>query len=440
VLIVSCHFPPANNIAAVRIGKFAKYLPEFGWEPIVLTNAVDKKRPQTLPVEVPEANIIRVPHLSLGISNTIYRGLGGEDNSYAASPWANVNWKRALLRLVRMTRPIYTFPLIERLRFELARFYFPGVRKGLEIINNCKIDLIFSTYSPSTTPLIASRLHSKTGIPWVADFRDLWLDPRFGKGQLYQFFNKKLEKKINRGASILVGATEPISELLEAIHSKKAATITNGFDETDYQESVPLLPKFTLTYTGNIYSGKRDLTPLFEALKELRDEGKISHGNFEVRFFGGNSLNFLPPLIKNYHLEDIVSVYGFIPFKESIKKQKETTVLLLLEWDNPLAGHVYTGKIFEYLGASRPILAIAFKGGIINELLNKSGCGKVVTEVNEIKALLTKWLQEFAESGNIKSYFNPDVEIIKCYTRREQTRKLAQVFDELTQGKILSRQ
>lgn len=431
VLIVSCHFPPANNIAAVVTGKFAKYLPEFGWEPIVLTNAIDKKRPQTLPVEVPEANIIRVPYSGLSLAHTIYRSLGGEDNSYAASLLANVNWKRALLKLVRMMRPIYTLPLLKRLVFEPTGFYFPGVKGGLEIINNYKIDLLFSIFPPSTNPLVASRLHSKTGIPWVADFRDPWLDPYAEKPQSYQ--------KINRGASILVGASEPISKFLEATYSKKAITITNGFDETDYQEGVPLLPKFTITCTGSI-GPKQIWTRLFEALKELRNEAEISLDNFEVRFFGGNSLNLLPPLVKNYHLEDIVRVHGSIPFKESIRKQKETTVLLLLVGANILARHIYPGKIFEYLGANRPILAIALKGGIIDELLTKSGCGRVVTEVNEIKALLTKWLQEFAESGNIKSYFNPNIEIVNSYTWREQTRKLAQVFDELTQGKILSRQ
>lgn len=432
VLIISSLFPPTHDIAAVRIGKFAKHLPEFGWEPIVLTTDIDKRKPQTLLLEVSEKNIIRVPYLNF--IPTLYRRLGGEGNPPPSSPSRHVSPKRVLLVLIRMMRPLYNLPIVDRLVFAPRNWSHPGVIRGLEIIHSHDIDLVFSTFPPSTNPIIASHLHRKTLIPWVAEFRDLWLDPRYEKGRLYQFFDRKLERRIHRGASILVGVSEPMCELLESTHQKKSIAITNGFDETDYQGDVPLLDKFTLTYAGNV-GPKQYPVSLFKALKELLDEGKISPDNLEVRFFGGRSLNSLFPLINSYCLDDIVKIHELVPFQESIVKQRESSALLLLWWASPLGRHVYTAKIFEYLGAGRPVLGIALKGGIIDELLTKSGCGKVATEVSEIKTLLTKWLEEFREHGEIKSYFNPNMEIIKSYTRREQTRKLARVFDEVTEGK-----
>jgi len=124
-------------------------------------------------------------------------------------------------------------------------------------------------------------------------------------------------------------------------------------------------------------------------------------------------------------------IYGFSPFEESIRAQKESSVLLLLEWNDPRGEGSYTAKIFEYLGAGRPILAIAFKGGVIDNLLLESGCGLVLTESDEIKALILEWLQEFRQHGEILSHYKPNLDIVKQYTRREQARKLAEAFNEV---------
>ena len=218
---------------------------------------------------------------------------------------------------------------------------------------------------------------------------------------------------------------------LQAFHSKKTIAIPNGFDEEDYTESVPLTPKFTITYTGNIYPGKRDPMPLFEAIAELKQEGKLSLDDLEVRFFGSNVAETLSPLVEKYSLWDFVKMYGFVSFSESIKRQKESIVLLLLSWNDPRDRGTLTGKVFEYLGAGRPILALAFKGGEIDNLLQESGCGIVANEVDEIKDILTKWLEEFRQCREITSHYSPNEEVIKSYTRREQARKLAACFDEV---------
>ena len=117
-----------------------------------------------------------------------------------------------------------------------------------------------------------------------------------------------------------------------------------------------------------------------------------------------------------------------IPYKDSIKKQKESTVLLLLTWDDTREW-TYPGKIFEYFGAERPILASALKGGAINILLSNSGCGVVANESEGIKNILEKWILEFRQTGHVSYLFDPDSKIIKFYTRKEQTGRLVEVFE-----------
>ena len=258
VLIVSFLFPPANTAGAVRIGKLAKYLHHFGWQPIVLTADKVKHFPQTLPVEIGEEDIIRTPYLDLSPSIS-YNLIGNE----------NLSW------------------------------YFYALRAGLKAINKHKIDLIFSSFSPRMSHIVAYSLHNRTGIPWVADFRDLWtLNHYTIKPEPIQFFDQQIEKKIMKKCDLMITVSNPLAQQLEKFHSKKTIVIPNGFDEEDYMESVSLTKKFTITYTGSIYPGKQDPTPLFKAINELKQEGKISSNDIEVQFFGNKLAEILSPLIE----------------------------------------------------------------------------------------------------------------------------------------------
>jgi glycosyltransferase involved in cell wall biosynthesis len=219
---------------------------------------------------------------------------------------------------------------------------------------------------------------------------------------------------------------------LKTLHGKKVITIHNGFDDEDYREEVPLTRKFTITYTGNIYPKKRDPTTLFKALAELMAEGKIASSDLEVRFFGGNTLAALLPIVEACHVGEFVKIYGFVPFKESVRRQKESTVLLLLLWTDVGEKGIYTGKFFEYLGARRPILAIGPRYGVVDKLLKESGAGIVVNKVKEIKAILSEWIEEFEHSGTIRSNYKPDSAVLYQFMRRKQAEKLAHILDKVT--------
>jgi len=428
VLIVSFLFPPDNSIGAVRGGKMAKYLPQFGWEPIVLAEELEGA-PKTLPLEMNETNVFRTTCPK--IVSSLYRKLFGKGYGVASQPSSgNLSLRSAAYRLLKLIPAFYYWPICQTLVSNPICWHFHASKVAAQILSRHHIDVIFSSYSPSTSHFVASKLQQKTGVPWVAEFRDRWSLSTYATKPL-RFLDKWAERRLLKNSCLLITVSQDWAAQLQEMHSKKVAVIPNGFDEEDYLEHVPLLSKFTITYTGGIlYAGKRDPTPLFEALKQLLEEGRLSPDNFELRFFGGSSLSILFSLIKDYHLEGIVKIYNMVPFKESIKRQKESTILLLLSWNDPRDKGTYTGKVYEYLGAQRPILAIAYKGGAIDRLLQESGTGILINEVGMIKRVLQHWLEEWHGSGRIVSYWEPDTNVVKRYTRKEAARKLADLLNE----------
>lgn len=428
-LIVSFHFPPTNSIAAVRLGKFAKYLSHFGWEVIVLTVSRVKGFPPTLSLEINESNVVRTGYFGIG-SATLYNLAGEQKNTDSAVKSTRMSFFH---RLARLVEPFYSLPLVRLLLVEPIGWYRPALKAGRDILKKHRVDIIFSSYGPALSHMVASKLSKEFSIPWVAEFRDLWtLSHYCRRVQPFLLLEQMLEKKVMDNSSALIAVAEPMVEPLQKLHGKKAVVIPNGFDEQDYKEPVPQTTKFTITYTGRLIGGKRDPRLLFQAMADLAREGIISPDNFELRFFGDSSLtSILSPLIKAYHVNDLVKIYGFVPFKESVSRQQESTALLLLLWINhDEEKGVYTGKVFEYLGARRPILAIGPKGGVVDRLLTESATGVIVSEVAEIKHVLGIWLKEFSRLGTITSFFSPNNDIISHYTRKKQAEQLALVLND----------
>ncbi len=412
------------------MGKFAKYLPQFGWDPIVLTVDKIKTKPQTLLSEVDEAKIIRTPYFAL--SHFVLEKLRGNNNSFASS-LQNIehdsHQNGLFYKMITSLRFFYARPEIRFFIEEPWGWYFHAVKRVLEVLKTQKVDVIYSTYSTATSHLVASRLHNLTGVPWVAEFRDPWSFNQYAKKvQPFRFLEMQLEKQVIKGARYLVAISKLLAEQLREFHSKEVFVIPNGFDEEDYNQVVPLTSKFTITFTGNIYPGRRDPSALFKAVRDLYEERKVDEQNFEIGFFGENS-DVLYQLINHYSVNHLVKIGGFVPYKESIIKQKESTILLLLTWNDPREW-TYSGKVFEYLGARRPILASVYRGGAMDELINSTGCGAVANNAEEIKSILEKWINEWHEYKRIISFFEPKDEVIQGYTRKEQTNNLAKVLEK----------
>ena len=219
--------------------------------------------------------------------------------------------------------------------------------------------------------------------------------------------------------------SEPLAKDIGSLHHETPVlAIPNGFDPDDVG-SAPLTKEFTITYTGQLYQGKRDPEPLFQATRELIAEGVIDPTAIEVRFLGPREY-WLDQEIKKYHLEEMIKEYGMVPRKVVLTKQRESQILLLLNWNDTRERGVYTGKVFEYLAARRPILAIGGPTGVVSELLEETGAGVHASGLESIKEALARWHKEYEATGQV-SYQGLNEKIAK-YSHREMARKFAEVL------------
>lgn len=426
VLIISCLFPPNNTIGAVRMGKFCKYLNEFDWEPLVITMDDRHYAHKTLPVEIDRDKIYRLPTFALSDLFRKKTEYEKRENAEMIKESEKIKYDNKW----QWISPILQLPIINELIFGPWGWHHYAMKKGDEIIKHNNIKVVFSTYSPLVNHVVASKLCQKNKLPWVAEFRDPWsLNPYFKQKQPFFTIEKQIEKKVMRGSTNIIAISKNLAEQVEGLHSKKVWVIPNGYDEEDYNKEVEQLNKFTITYTGTIYPNKRDPTPLLKAIDNLNKKGKILPNDVTVRFYGGNVKTVLLPLLNKEGLKEGVECHETIPFKESIIKQKESTILLLLSWNDVKDKGTLTAKVFEYIGAGKPILAHAYKNGEIDKLLRETRCGVVINDVYELERILLQWLDEFNKFKRITTYYNPDKALIKEYTRKEQTKKLVQIFN-----------
>ena len=227
------------------------------------------------------------------------------------------------------------------------------------------IDAILSSAPPITSHVIAKEARRILKCPWIADFRDLWaanLDNPNGA-----VFSSRIEpgKRWLRSADALVTVSRPWVDRLQDLYpDKRIHVITNGFDPGDFAGNSKRSSYFSISYTGQLYAGRRDPTLLFEVIHELIEESIVVREQIRIRFYGPIE-PWLQPLIERYDLKGVVELHGSIHRTEALRRQQESQILLLLGWANPREIGQHTGKLFEYFGSRRPILAV---GGVRESL------------------------------------------------------------------------
>lgn len=343
VLMITQKFPPFNGVGVLRVTKFVKYIQDFGWRPVVLTckreedhlDAVDEKLLDGVPEDL---SIYRVNAPSL---YDIYRLIGGraKQGSFSLS-------KNSLSSLIRSLF----------VPDQYVAWYFTGVRKAKEIFQVENIDAVYSTSPRETSHLIGRKLHLKYQCPWIADFRDPWIGKqhRPKRIQPLEQFEKYLEKRVLRDADCILAAWPGIIRSFEPDIEGKSQVLTNGFDEEDFRGLNPhAFPKFTFVYAGSLFKELSPL-PMFEALDVLlRTHPKIRQ-RMQVVFLGRQD-TFVRDTIKKYKLEYCVDIIPQIPHRECLQYMLGADVLIFSVPDKQWI----PSKIFEYLRANRPILAIA---------------------------------------------------------------------------------
>ena len=224
-----------------------------------------------------------------------------------------------------------------------------------EIIRKHQISIIWATFPPYCNLTLANKISNATGIPWLADFRDVY---QF-TDNLGSFFMKPIrlfyEKQILRSASKVISVSDGFAATLRARHNRDVAVIPNGFDpDIIVRENVLLFPKFEIVYTGGINLGNPDFNPLFNAIQLLCETGKMDVNDVLISFYGYGNERRLKHFFHHTYSK-VIKNYGGVPREESLHHQRKA--LILLQTTAPGTGWM-TSKIYEYLVARRPILAI----------------------------------------------------------------------------------
>lgn len=418
VLMVAHQFPPVGGSGVQRSAKFAKYLPLYGWEPVVLTRDQGKLvlRDESLLKELPEnLEIIRTPAYDL----TVLPGIFSKAGKFIA-------WKILI-------------PDGEVLWMKKA------VKTCLERIGAGDINVLYTTSYPYSDHLFG--LEVKKHYPelfWLADFRDEWtnnpylIDKPHRPSRMKK--EREMEKEVLEKADILVTNTPIMKENFVRLNpgldlENRMHVIPNGFDTEDF-EGLPKEktknPQFTITYTGALY-GRRKPDLFLEAVGNLVNRGKIRKDKIRIRFIGSFKHEVLKSLINKNGLEGSVDTIGYMEHGECLKNMMASDAMLLLEGGGPGSEAFYTGKIFEYIQTNNPILAVIPENGAAAMLIRDTKTG-IVCDWSDVKAIEKGFLDMYESWEKGENIINPDYEEIARYDRKVLTGKLAELFNKFNKG------
>lgn len=440
VLIVTWVFPPAQVIGALRVSKFARYLREEGWEVRVVTAAPELLPfPALLPVEFPEAETVRVRYRDplttlerrgrqLSAAAAAERAAGAEPASVRASLGTRVLRRvaRGVLKVVPITQV--------RIPDRSTLWYRPAFRAARALCASWRPDVILSSFGPPGSHIVASWLQRETGVPWVADYRDLWTESISSpRPAVPSAVERSVERRVLRRAAAITTISDPFARRLQALHGKPVETIYNGYDEAAYAVPVEPSPEFVITYTGLAEPSHRDPSPLFAAVRRLRDGGTDPSRLPRIRFVGSSPPGYLQGLAERHGIAGLVEVGGTVPHAESVHLQKRSTVLLMLNWQGESPGGVLTGKLLEYVGAGRPILAIGPHDAGVSEVLARTGAGVWRGDGAGVEALLGEWMDLHARTGRLE--LPARTEEVARFGRRAQTHVLGELLARVADGR-----
>lgn len=426
VLIITYHFPPRPTVATLRPLGLARYLPEFGWEAVILTAALPgRPDPQFQVIETP-----RRESAVLGWGKRLFK-LDTEQTLMAQIAQLK---KKLRIKSERSALDLLLAAIGEVTAYPDAqkgwRHY--AIAAGENILRQQNIKAMISASPPVTGHIIAKELKGEFKIPWVADLHDLWTQNYYYPySPLRKRIERKLELKTLSAADALVTVSEPASEDLGKLHGRKTVhTIPYGFDPAEANTTQgKLTDKFTITYTGNLYPGKQSPEPLFAALRDLITAGSMDAGDMQVRFYGPEA-GWIDRQAERYGLTSIVHQFGMVPREIALNKQRESQLLLSLKWNDPKERGAYSAKIFEYLAARRPVLAVGGFPDVVDRLLDETKAGVSGQTAEELRTLLLPFYQQYRSAGAV-SYGGDDAAIGK-YSHREMAKKFASILDSLT--------
>ena len=373
VLMIAFHFPPlAGSSGIQRTLRFVQHLAPHGWEPLVLSaNARAYERTSTdLSADVPAQTVVK---RAFALDTARHLSVGGRYVGAMARPDRWVSWR------------------------------FDAVRVGMQLIRQYRPAAIWSTYPIATAHLIGSALQQKSGLPWVADFRDPMAQDGYpADRQTWQQFVQIETDALHRAAASTFttpgAAAEYQKRYPDCAH--RVRVLENGYDEETFATAAaadqpgPLLPgTVTLLHSGIVYPSERDPTQLMAALKLLHDAGQIRPGALKVRFRAAVAEELLHSLAVQHGVADYVEVLPPVPYREALSEMLRADGLLIMQASN--CNEQIPAKLYEYLRARRPILALTDPAGDTATTLRHAGVDAIapLDQAPGIADLLRRFLR-----------------------------------------------
>lgn len=423
ILIITDYFPPQNSIASLRPYTWAKYWTQMGHEVIVLTT---QKNKQDNDLKL-DCSIFQV----IEIENSFKKRLKFFFHKKLAHPSLNQKIENDSNHIKKYIKNKIVSFIKERGIFSTARmpdFNDFIIKKAYDAVKNETFDLVISTAGPYSEHLIAKKLKNANKAQfWVADYRDLWTQNHIFKGMFpFIIFEEYLESQVNKCADIITTVSLPLAmQIKNKYQLDKVEVIENGFDLDDLknisEEPFWTDQKVRLVYTGVIYSGKRDPSPLFQAIQEISNSDKKNLlDKLEVIFIGNNQA-LIDSLIAKFNVELWVKYKGFLSREDSLRMQRDAHALIFLEFEGNGVDGILTGKLFEYICSGTEILGIGITHNTsAGKLIAERGYG---TNFGKDSQMLKNYLIDIL-MHNIKKKITKNLDIIEKYSRKKQAETL----------------
>jgi hypothetical protein len=427
VLIISFVFPPHNVIGAVRVGKMAKYLSRFG-HAVRVVAAHDQPFPKTLPLEIPADNVTYTPWIRvdrpLRAAASVaahLRGRHGTATPKTGNP-AELPGpsRRAAVRASVVARYWNLFFIPD----DNVGWLPTAMTAGLRIARDFRPHVIYASGRPWTSLVVAHWVSRRCGVPWIAELRDPWgSDPYDPSPRLRRRLDDWLSRHVVRSAAGVVTVSEPLAEAFRRKYKKPTCVVLNGYDDDDRPAKRVASDahddgRLWLVHTGSFYV-QRDFAPLVHALHHLGERA----GRVRVSFVGADPSGMGPGLA----LADALGVAGsfelspMVSYTESLRLQRAADVLLLVMWNDPREHGTLTGKLFEYVGARRPILLVGLTTGAAADLVKSRSLGVALDDPDLIAEWLSDRLDEKERTGRTAA---PTLLAQSDLTRESQARVL----------------
>lgn len=422
VLIITYYWPPAGSSGVQRWLKFVKYLREFGWEPVVYTannpevSAID----ESLLKDIPDG--IEIIRKKVPEPYGLYKFLTGRKGKKIDVGFTSDKSKDGIInRLAIWVRGNLFIPDARMFWIHPSSQFLKGYLK------KNPVDIIITSGPPHSLHLVGLNLKKKLNIPWIADFRDPWTSIYFYKDLKLTWIadriNRRLERKVLSRSDLNIVVSKSMQDEFKRKGIDKVEIVSNGFDQAEYNFSATIDDNFfSIVHVGTIPPSSNSKY-FWSALSRMTSENEEFSKKLKLCFVGNIDSSVISSLKEN-NLFNKSEMIGYKPHSEIPRFQKSAQVLLVMAPRN--SKEILTGKIFEYLAANRPIIAIGPIDGDLNSLLIETQAGMVLPSNSEPEIYEgLKWYWDGYKSG--WSSFNPQK--VNQYSRKELTRKMTRLMD-----------